>query len=221
MPISAKKLLSLKKCIQSFDAELVAVSKTKIPSEILEVYNMGQRVFGENRVKELREKQPQLPSDIEWHAIGNLQTNKVKYIAPFINLIHSADSPHLLDEINKQAARNNRIIPVLLQIKIAQEESKHGFDYQELCDWLSTTDLALYPHLSFAGVMGMATFTTDLKQVRIEFMQLKKYFDYLQKEFFNEAFKEISMGMSGDYEIALEEGATLVRIGTLIFGSRN
>lgn len=222
MPISSNELLNLKNMLNSFGARLVAVSKTKTTDEIMAVYRMGQVVFGENRIQELREKVPLLPHDIQWHAIGSVQTNKVKYIAPYVSLIHSADSPKLIDEIDKQARRHNRIIPVLLQIKIAKEQSKHGFEFDELISWLNQIDLRQYKNVLFSGVMGMATFTEDMDQVRKEFKMLKRYFDRLKESWFKEeSFKEISMGMSGDYTIALEEGATLVRIGTLVFGPRN
>ena len=221
MPISSNELLNLKNMLNSFGAKLVAVSKTKSTDEILSVYKMGHFVFGENRIQELREKVPLLPEEIQWHAIGSLQTNKVKYIAPYISLIHSVDSPRLIHEIDKQAKRYDRIIPILLQIKIAKEQSKHGFEFDELITWLNETDLRQFNNVLFAGVMGMATFTEDMDQVRKEFKMLKGYFDQLKESWFNsDSFKEISMGMSGDYKIALEEGATLVRIGTLVFGSR-
>ena len=221
MPISLNQLTLLKNSIQKFNANLVAVSKTKSVKEIMDVYDMGQRIFGENRVQELSNKHLQLPKDIQWHAIGSLQTNKVKYIAPFITMIHSVDSKRLLNEVNKQAIKADRKISILLQIKIAEEESKQGFDFSKLIELLHQADISSYPNLAIAGVMGMASFTSDKQQIRNEFRLLKKYYNELRSSYFNDdTFKEISMGMSGDYEIALEEGATLVRIGSKIFGAR-
>lgn len=202
--------------------ELVAVSKTK-PNELLqEAYNAGQRVFGENRVPELVEKSQTLPSDIEWHMIGHLQRNKVKMIAPFVSLIHAVDSPRLLAEIDKEAKKNDRVIQVLLQFHIAKEQSKYGLDLQEVTDLLNSENYQSMQNIEVVGVMGMATFTEDENQIRSEFRQLKSIFDSLKTDFFSEqeSFKEISMGMSGDYQIAIEEGSTMVRIGSSIFGSR-
>ncbi len=203
--------------------KLVAVSKTKPPEMIHTVYDKGQRIFGENRARELRDKHEVLPDDIEWHMIGHLQKNKVKYIAPFVNLIHSVDNKALLKTINKEAAKNDRVIPVLLQIKIAEEESKYGLSIEDARGILSLPEFSEWKNIEVYGVMGMATFTDDMDQVRREFKTLKEYFDQLKAEFFSEdkSFQEISMGMSGDYLIAIEEGATMVRIGSLIFGARN
>jgi pyridoxal phosphate enzyme (YggS family) len=217
-----KNLEELSKLCSKYKASLVAVSKTKSNAEILEVYAAGQRIFGENKVQELVDKQIQLPKDIQWHLIGHLQRNKVKYIAPFVHLIHAVDSVKLAEEINKEAAKNNRIIPILLQIYIADEETKFGFDWEILMKALEENELQNLKHISIQGVMGMATFTEDETQIRQEFQSLKKHFDYLKTNFFqdSESFKEISMGMSGDYKIALEEGSTLIRVGSAIFGSR-
>jgi pyridoxal phosphate enzyme (YggS family) len=217
-----KNLEELSKLCSKYKASLVAVSKTKSNAEILEVYAAGQRIFGENKVQELVDKQIQLPKDIQWHLIGHLQRNKVKYIAPFVHLIHAVDSVKLAEEINKEAAKNNRIIPILLQIYIADEETKFGFDWEILMKALEENALQNLKHISIQGVMGMATFTEDETQIRQEFQSLKKHFDYLKTNFFqdSESFKEISMGMSGDYKIALEEGSTLIRVGSAIFGSR-
>lgn len=203
--------------------KLVAVSKTKPVSDIFLAYNSGQTVFGENKVQELTTKQPQLPGDVEWHFIGHLQSNKVKYIAPFINLIHGVDSLKLLKEINKQALKNKREIDCLLQFHIATEETKFGLDNEEATQILNSDSYASMKNINIIGVMGMATFTDDEKVIRGEFKQLKSIFDILKQEFFqNDAnFREISMGMSDDYMIAIEEGSTLVRIGSAIFGSRN
>ncbi|MFT4759635.1 MAG: pyridoxal phosphate enzyme (YggS family) [Paraglaciecola sp.] len=204
------------------DTKLIAVSKTKPESAILEMYEQGQRIFGENRVQEMVTKHGNLPKDIEWHAIGHLQTNKVKQIAPFISLIHSIDSLRLLVEVNKEARKNDRVIDVLLQFHIADEETKYGFELVEVSTMLNKEVLEDMENVNIVGVMGMATFTEDEEQVRSEFIYLKKIFDELQEKFFSEKadFKEISMGMSGDYRIAVEEGSTMVRIGSLLFGKR-
>ncbi len=201
---------------------LVAVSKTKPVHKILAMYEEGQRIFGENRVQELVEKEGQLPKDIEWHQIGHLQTNKVKYIAPFVSLIHAVDSLKLLKEINKQAAKNDRIIDCLLQFHIAEESSKFGFDEVEVKEVLKGDSFKKLENIRIVGVMGMATFTSDEEQVKLEFRYLKQIFEKLKKDFFSaqDSFKEISMGMSGDYQLAISEGSTMVRIGSLLFGNR-
>jgi pyridoxal phosphate enzyme (YggS family) len=204
------------------DTKLIAVSKTKPEAAILEMYKQGQRIFGENRVQELVTKYENLPKDIQWHAIGHLQTNKVKQIAPFISLIHSIDSLRLLVEVDKEARKHDRVVDVLLQFHIADEETKYGFELSEVSELL-TTDIYLgMENINIVGVMGMATFTEDEEQIRSEFAYLKDIFDTLQTRFFSEKpdFKEISMGMSGDYRIAVEEGSTMVRIGSLLFGAR-
>lgn len=201
---------------------LVAVSKTK-PIEMLEeAYNEGQRHFGENRVKELEEKNAILPADIKWHMIGHLQSKKVKKIAPFVHLIHGVDSLGLLQEINKQALKNDRTIDCLLQFHIAQEATKFGFSYEEVEEIIESDDFASLNNIQIRGVMGMATFTDYEKQVRPEFGVLKEYFDELKATYPKQLphFSEISMGMSGDYKIAIEEGSTMVRVGSSIFGSR-
>ena len=201
---------------------LVAVSKTK-PNELLEeAYSAGQRIFGENKVPELVTKSETLPKDIEWHMIGHLQRNKVKYIAPFVDLIHAVDSLRLLQEINKQALKNNRTINCLIQFHIADESSKFGFNLEESEEMLNSEEFSKLKNIKITGVMGMATFTEDTDQVRKEFKTLKKRFESLEKNRFsgNSEFKEISMGMSGDYQIAIEEGSTMVRVGSSIFGSR-
>lgn len=201
---------------------LVAVSKTK-PVELLqEAYDAGQRIFGENRVPELVEKSEVLPQDIEWHMIGHLQRNKVKMIAPFVSLIHAVDSLRLLAEIDKEAKKNKRIIRVLLQFHIAEEETKYGLDLNEAREILNSEKFLAMKNIEILGVMGMATFTDNQAQVRNEFKSLKSIFKSLKSEFFSErdSFKEISMGMSGDYNLAIEEGSTMVRIGSSIFGSR-
>ena len=202
---------------------LVAVSKTKPNEMLLEAYEAGQRVFGENKVQELARKYEELQKDIQWHMIGHLQRNKVKYIAPFVSLIHGVDSEKLLKEINKQGKKNDRVINILLQVHIAQEETKFGFDASEIKEMLSSPEFTEYNNISIKGIMGMATNTTDQSQVATEFGNLKSLFDELKSTAFSETdtFTEISMGMSGDYKIAIEQGSTMVRVGSAIFGSRN
>lgn len=204
------------------DVKIVAVSKFHSNDEILEAYNDSQRIFGESRVQELNAKQPMLPWDIEWHFIGNLQRNKVKFIAPFIHLIHSLDSERLMLEIEKQAVACNRKIPCLLQLHVADEETKSGFLPDECRRFLAKGKWRDCTHVQLAGVMGMATYTDDLKKVRGEFRLIKSLFGEFKSHYFSadDHFKEISMGMSGDYPIAIEEGATIIRVGTLIFGER-
>jgi PLP dependent protein len=219
----------IKKNIDNLNAELmgtscrlIAVSKTQPIEMIQQAYDAGQRVFGENKAQEMAAKQQELPADIEWHMIGHLQTNKVKYIAPFVALIQSVDSVKLLDEINKQGSKHNRKIKCLLQVYIAREETKFGFDAPEVVDLLKTDLAATYPHVEIVGLMGMATFTQNQNQIREEFDQLKKLFDQLKQSDLpvNVRMTELSMGMSADYKIAIERGSTLVRIGTAIFGER-
>ncbi|MCH2223836.1 MAG: YggS family pyridoxal phosphate-dependent enzyme [Crocinitomicaceae bacterium] len=201
---------------------LVAVSKTKPVEDILTAYEANQRIFGENKVQELVEKQDALPKDIEWHMIGHLQSNKVKYIAPFIQLIHAVDSLKLLIEINKQAKKNNRTIKCLLQFHIASEDSKFGLSLSEVQEILESDQFLHLENISIVGVMGMATFTSDKEIVKEEFRTLENYFHVIQSRYFkfNDSFQHISMGMSGDYEVAIEEGSTMVRVGSSIFGSR-
>jgi hypothetical protein len=218
----AANLAKLKKEIDSYDSKLIAVSKTKSKEEIMEAYDYGQRVFGENQVQELAEKHEQLPKDIEWHLIGHLQTNKVKYIAPFINLIHSVDSLKLLIEINKQAAKNDRVIDCLLQIYIADEDTKFGLGYDEAIELLRSEEYATLKNIRIVGLMGIATNTKLEKQINDEFNELKVFFEGIQQSFFRKepSFKELSMGMSADYKIALEQGSTMIRVGSTIFGTR-
>jgi pyridoxal phosphate enzyme (YggS family) len=201
---------------------LVAVSKTKPANLIQELYIQGQRIFGENRVQELVEKYEALPKDIQWHLIGHLQRNKVKYIAPFVAMIHSIDSERLLDEVNACVRKNNRKIKILLQFYIAQEETKFGFDIEEIQNLFSHRSPETFDSIEFCGVMGMASFSDDENQVRNEFKNLKSIFELLKSNYFsqNPGFKEISMGMSGDYLIAIDEGSTMVRIGSSLFGVR-
>lgn len=200
---------------------LVAVSKTKPVSDILEAYEAGQRIFGENKVQEMCDKQPQLPDDIEWHLIGHLQTNKVKYIAPFVALIHGVDSLKLLKEIDKQAQKNNRVVSCLLQIYIAEEETKFGLNEDELAEIINSNEFKNLQHIKVIGFMGMATYTEFDEQIRKEFTHLKSIFDkYKSLKTQNLELKTLSMGMSGDYQIAVECGSTMLRIGSSIFGSR-
>lgn len=198
---------------------LVVVTKTHRVEKLIEVYNAGHVVFGENKVQEMLDKYEQLPKDIQWHLVGHLQSNKVKFIAPFVSLIHSVDSLKLLQEINKQAQKNNRIINCLLQVFIADEETKFGFDFAEVEQLLCSEELMLLKHISIVGLMGMATNTTDRGQIGKEFKSLNIFFKRLQASY--SSFQILSMGMSSDYAIAIENGSTLVRIGSSIFGSRN
>jgi pyridoxal phosphate enzyme (YggS family) len=201
---------------------LIAVSKTQSLEKIIEAYECGQRVFGENRAQELASKYDALPKDIEWHMIGHLQTNKVKYIAPFVSFIHSVDSIKLLEEINRQGKKNNRVISCLLQVQIAEEETKFGFAVEEVPDAIASLEKAGLNNASVEGLMGMATFTADRDRVRREFRTLKSLFDRVRTTPgpYGRKLHHLSMGMSGDYDIALEEGSTMVRIGTSIFGDR-
>ena len=214
MAIDKENYFKISEELKSKNITLVAVSKTKPVQDILELYNLGHRDFGENYVQELVEKQEQLPKDIRWHFIGHLQSNKVKYIVPFVHLIHSVDSFKLLKEVAKQARKVNRIIDILLQIHIAQEETKFGLGENELNDIFDSNKLSDLKSVRVCGLMGMASFTNNKEKVRNEFNYLKTFFDkYTQLQI-------LSMGMSGDYQIAIEEGSTMVRIGSLIFGER-
>lgn len=209
--------------LQGFECKLIAVSKTYPPEKIQDAYDCGQRAFGENKVQEMVSKAEVLPEDIEWHLIGHLQSNKVKYIAPFVHLIHSVDSVKLLQEVNKQASKNQRIIPCLLQIHIAEEETKFGLSFQEAREILNSSLLEELQHVRITGFMGMATNTSDHEQVRKEFRQLKNFYQECKALHpkVNVQLSELSMGMSGDYRIALEEGSTMIRIGSAIFGARD
>ena len=202
---------------------LVAVSKTKPVSDLQEAYDAGQRIFGENHALEMRDKHEALPQDIQWHFIGHLQTNKIKYIIPFVKLIHSIDSANLLEAVNKEAKKHDRVVDCLLQFHIAMEETKFGLDLDEARQLLDSEAYKQMQNIRICGVMGMATFTDDEVEVRKEFKHLKDIFDILKKDYFADQswFKEISMGMSDDYPIAVEEGATFVRVGSKIFGARN
>jgi pyridoxal phosphate enzyme (YggS family) len=216
-------LEQVKKSFQNPNCKLIAVSKTKPLADLQAAYAAGIRDFGENKVQEIQTKQPEMPADTRWHMIGHLQSNKIKYIAPFIHLIHGVDSFKLLVEIDKQGKKIDRPIPVLLQIHIATEESKFGFDRDELEAMLSSPEFANLTHVQIQGLMGMASFTENQEQIRTEFRGLKQLYEDLKKRalpsFVN--LQELSMGMSGDYIIAQEEGSTMVRIGSSIFGARN
>ena len=202
--------------------ELVCVSKFHSSEAIMEAYSTGERSFGESKVQELCQKQEHLPSDIKWHFIGHLQTNKVKYLVPFVHLIHGVDSYKLLEEIDRQAAKANRIVDCLLQVHIAQEETKFGFSPKELIEMLFTGEWANLKYARVCGLMGMATFTDNEAQIRTEMQSLKRLFDSVKRDFFecNDAFSQLSMGMSDDYQIAIEEGSSIVRVGSRIFGER-
>jgi pyridoxal phosphate enzyme (YggS family) len=204
------------------NTKLVAITKNKTEDKIMEAYNAGHRVFGENRMQELVKKYENLPKDIEWHMVGHLQTNKVKYIAPFVSLIHSVDSKKLLAVINKEALRNNRTIACLFQLRIAKEETKFGITFKEITDIIASEDFKDFKNVTVNGLMGMATFTDDRELVISEFRYLAECFEELKSSFFksSEHFKELSMGMSDDYKLALEQGATIVRIGSRIFGMK-
>jgi pyridoxal phosphate enzyme (YggS family) len=201
---------------------LVAVSKTKPVADIQEAYDASQRIFGENQVQELVEKYEQLPKDIEWHLIGHLQTNKVKYIAPFITMIQAVDSLKLLQEINKQALKNNRVIDCLLQIYIADEETKFGLSFDEAIELLRSEEYAELKNIRIRGLMGIATNTDNQKQIKDEFYELDTFFDGIKQSFFRkeDSFDELSMGMSSDYQIAIEQNSTMIRLGSTVFGQR-
>jgi len=222
--------MSVAENIQDFLAQhvpdsvkLVAVSKTKPTADILDAYQGGYKVFGENKVQELVDKYEELPKDIEWHMIGHMQSNKVKYIAPFVHLIHGVDKFKLLKVINKEGKKNDRVVNCLLQFHIAEEETKFGLDLDEAHQMLSSDAYNELTHINIMGIMGMATFTDDEEKIRNEFKKLKSIFTNLQENYFadKQDFNQISMGMSNDYKIAIEEGATMIRIGSLLFGPRN
>jgi len=224
MPVNKEAYKQLITDLGSHHAALVAVSKTKSVEEIKELYDLGQRDFGENYVRELTEKQAQLPKDIRWHFIGHLQSNKVKQIAPFIHLIQSIDSLKLLQQINKQAQKNNRIVNCLLQVHIAQEETKFGLDEKELKTLINTNASELHElkNICIVGLMGMGSFTDDMEKVRSEFKYLRDIFDkHAKLQTSNLKLQTLSMGMSSDYFVAIEEGSNMVRIGSLVFGARN
>lgn len=218
----ASKILTIKQTIPA-SVKLVAVSKTKPNKDIMAAYNLGHKIFGENKVQDLVQKHEELPKDIEWHFIGHPQSNKVKFIAPFIHLIHGVDSLKLLKVINKEGRKNNRAINCLLQFHIAEESTKFGLSFDEAETILVSAEFRSLKNIAIAGVMGMATYTDNKNQIKKEFGMLKNIFNSLKNEYFSdsEIFKEISMGMSADYPIAVEEGSTLIRVGSNIFGARN
>ncbi len=205
------------------DVTLVAVSKTKPKEMILEAYDAGHRDFGENKAQELTAKAEELPADIRWHMIGHLQRNKVKYIAPFVHLIHAVDSDRLLKEINKQATKNNRVIKCLFQVYIADEESKFGWSPDELLEYFDSGAIKEYPNVEVVGLMGMATFTSDMDKVREEFLSLQSLFEKIRDNYTysNLLMKTLSIGMTNDYEVAIKCGGNMVRIGTAVFGARD
>jgi len=217
----ADQLKALKATLPA-DVQLIAVSKTKPAEDILVAYEAGQRAFGENKVQEMVDKYETLPKDISWHLIGHLQTNKVKYIAPFVDLIHAVDSMKLLKEINKEALKNERVINCLLQFHIATEETKFGLSFEEATELLNSAAFFELENVRITGIMGMASFSDDAEQVSDEFRTLYNYFQIIKSHHFkfNPDFKEISMGMSGDYELAIEAGSTMIRVGSKIFGGR-
>lgn len=217
-----ENLLKIRKETDSLKVQLIAVSKTKSIDEIKEAYDAGQRDFGENQVQELIEKETALPKDIHWHMIGHLQSNKVKYIAPFVRLIHSVDSLKLLKEIDKQAQKNERVIDCLLQIHISDEDTKFGLDYDEVIELLRSDEFAHLSNIRIVGLMGIATNTENERIIKEEFYELKTLFNGIKSSFFRKEghFKEVSMGMSADYRSAIEQGSTMVRLGSTIFGHR-
>ena len=221
MAVNKQAYKEIRSFLDSKGVTLVAVSKTKPAEDIMELYELGQRDFGVNYVQELTEKAEQLPKDIRWHFIGHLQNNKVKYIAPFVHLIHGVDSFKLLKEINKEAIKNNRTIDVLLQAYIAQEETKFGMDEDELQTAITEFEQLENKQVNICGLMGMASFTDDMEKVRGEFHNLKVIFEKYKLTFHNSPFNILSMGMSADYSVAIEQGSTMVRIGSLLFGARN
>lgn len=216
----ANNLESIKNNLAEY-VTLVAVSKTKPVADLMEAYNAGQRIFGENKIQEMTEKWEEMPKDIQWHMIGHVQTNKVKIMASFVSLIHGVDSLKLLEEINKQALKNNRVIDCLLQVHIAEEATKFGFDEQELEVLLNSVEFKKMKNIRILGLMGMATFTSNQDQIKQEFTHLKAIFDTIQMQTIPTlAFSTLSMGMSGDYKIAIDCGSTMIRVGSSIFGGR-
>jgi pyridoxal phosphate enzyme (YggS family) len=220
MPVNIELYQSIIAELNLQQVQLIAVSKTKPNEDIIELYNLGQRAFGENYVQELIDKEASLPKDIQWHFIGHLQSNKVKYIAPFVHLIHGVDSEKLLQEINKQAIKQNRVINCLLQVHIATEETKFGFDVASISELIQSGRLANYPNIRIKGLMGMASFSEDTHLLTKEFTSLKKIFDQVAVEL-GDQFSILSMGMSSDYNLAISLGSNMVRIGSLLFGARN
>ncbi len=220
MPVNIELYQSIIAELNPQQVQLIAVSKTKPNEDIIELYNLGQRAFGENYVQELVDKEASLPKDIQWHFIGHLQSNKVKYIAPFVHLIHGVDSEKLLQEINKQAIKQNRVIDCLLQVHIATEETKFGFDADSISELIQSGRLANYPNIRIKGLMGMASFSEDTHLLTKEFTSLKQIFDQAAVQLGSQ-FTILSMGMSSDYNLAISLGSNMVRIGSLLFGARN
>jgi len=215
--IISENLKNLKATLPK-EVTLVAVSKTRTPSELMEAYNTGQRIFGENKIQELEVKWQEMPKDIEWHMVGHVQRNKVKFMAPFVSLVHAVDSLRLLREINKEAKKHDRIINCLLQIKIAEEDSKFGMDERDASDLMASEDIKKYKNIKILGLMGMATFTEDEAQISKEFKKLKGIYDKFKIT--NPELNVLSMGMSGDYQIAINHGSNMIRVGSAIFGER-
>lgn len=222
MSAIANEIIKIKSSLPA-TTRLIAVSKTKPVEDLQQAYDAGQRVFGENKALEMRDKHEVLPNDIQWHFIGHLQTNKIKYIISYVSLIHSIDSCNLLNEVNIAAAKKDRVVDCLLQFHIADEDTKYGLSFDEAQVLLNSLEYKAMNNIRIVGVMGMATFTDNKDQIRQEFRNLKSIFDRLKEQYFadNDSFKEISMGMSDDYPIAIEEGSTLIRVGSAIFGKRN
>lgn len=220
MSINTAVYHQLKETTETSNVTLVAVSKLKPASDIQDMYDLGQRDFGENYVQELMDKAAQLPQDIRWHFIGHLQSNKVKYLASFVHLIHGIDSEKLLIELNKQGAKHNRKIACLLQVHIAQEETKFGFDANELKSVAEKIKNNVFPHVSVEGLMGMASFSDDLQKVGSEFDFLQQQFEEMKALLSSSSFQTLSMGMSGDYELAIQKGSNMIRVGSLLFGRR-
>jgi len=218
----ADNITSLKKETAAANVTLIAVSKTKTAEDIQQAYDAGQRLFGENTVQEMVDKQEHLPKDIQWHLIGHLQSNKVKYIAPFVSMIQSVDSLKLLQEINKQAEKNKRVIDCLLQIYIADEETKYGLGFDEAIDMLRSDDYSSLKNIRICGLMGIATNTDNEKQIKEEYYELKTFFDGVKASFFRKepTFSILSIGMSSDYKLAIEQGSNMIRVGSTIFGGR-
>jgi pyridoxal phosphate enzyme (YggS family) len=221
MPVNTQQYQIIQNELLQNNVQLIAVSKTKPNEDVLALYDLGQRAFGENFVQELVDKEASLPKDIQWHFIGHLQSNKVKYIAPFVHLIHGVDTEKLLQEINKQAIKNNRVIDCLLQIHIATEATKFGFDGPDLHEFLLSGRLANYTNVCIRGLMGMASFSEDQDLLSNEFTLLKSYFDKASLGFPSGQFNILSMGMSSDYPLAIIKGSNMIRIGSLLFGARN
>ena len=221
MPVNIEQYKLIQNSLSQKNVQLIAVSKTKPNEDIIELYELGQRDFGENYVQELVDKAASLAGDIRWHFIGHLQSNKVKFIAPFVHLIHGVDSEKLLVEINKQGQKNNRVIPCLLQVHIATEETKFGFDANSLLELIESGRLLNYPNVMIKGLMGMASFSEDQTLLSKEFTQLNELFQKSKSILNYNDFDTLSMGMSSDYELAIEKGSNMVRIGSLLFGARN